>query len=1003
MNEQPDSNAGPLRPRDPVEFHATGNTIPGADHQTRTPSVKHSTAPDFWTILDLLARRWKWLAIGTILGCAAFLGLGWIVLVKPKFTATIQLLRYENPGTSESLKGTPLSTETFSGLIVSPDLLRRVGDQIRPPLPPEKLLKQMNVDPQPESDIVKVHFAFSNPTQAVDVANLYGAETVAFTRDLQARQAAEIANNYLKKQVAEMDADLAVLHQQFRGMPVSPQVTNKLAQVSSNLTALNENLTTRRPSPLAMKLSEKLQTSLAELSELTAKFTDAHPLVQQKRAQIESLNNQIASTFTNSDSASETKNYANVFNGGPQSFDPNLEIIQAKLRSLEDARIQMSTRQREAELYAENPPGNVRVFAPATLKTVETNHRRIKTGLLTIFGGCFGLGCSLGFLIFVEAFDNRLKTVDDVKRVTRLPVLTTLGDLDRMKEFAQTQWAFRTWTILQGRLSHSANHGLVCGITSSVEGEGRSTWIKLLAEAASMAGFRVLTIATQPSPVPEDQINQITEHTLDNPSEVDGFPDNNSETAVAANVLNTPSKVTEQLTDPNSQPIVHIPLPGWVWNLERRKQWRSALNQWRQIDNLVIFVELPPASVPEAVLLGSNLPNLIWLTESGIAEASETRTQLETLRHARCNLVGAVLNREQSKPVKRFFPRWVTCCILFALLGLFTSQAQTTNAPLPVEAPPGEAAEPGLAANPPATNLFFSAVNSPERAVWQKHLTLGAGDVLSFAFYGEPLLTRQEVAIAPDGRVSYLEAQDIMAAGLTVDELRTKMDEELGKYRRVARTVITPIAYHSKKYFVLGKVVQKGVYTLDRPTTVLEALARARGIEAGAVDNNTVDLADFSRSFLARGGKRISLDFEKLFANGDLSQNIQIEPNDYLYFPSAEIKQVYVLGEVSLPGPVTWQPDLTPIGAISSRGGFNVKAWKSRVLVVRGSLNNPETFAVDTLAILNGKAIDFRLQPKDIVYVTNRPWFRAEDLLDMATTAFIQSIISEWVDTIIAP
>src|SRR5207245_338407 len=104
----------------------------------------------------------------------------------------------------------------------------------------------------------------------------------------------------------------------------------------------------------------------------------------------------------------------------------------------------------------------------------------------------------------------------------------------------------------------------------------------------------------------------------------------------------------------------------------------------------------------------------------------------------------------------------------------------------------------------------------------------------------------------PDGRISYLEAQDVMAAGLTVDELRAKLDEELGKYRRVARTVITPIAYHSKKYFMLGKVVQKGVYTLDRPTTVLEALARARGVENGAVENNTVDLADFSRSFLAR-------------------------------------------------------------------------------------------------------------------------------------------------------
>jgi polysaccharide biosynthesis/export protein len=169
------------------------------------------------------------------------------------------------------------------------------------------------------------------------------------------------------------------------------------------------------------------------------------------------------------------------------------------------------------------------------------------------------------------------------------------------------------------------------------------------------------------------------------------------------------------------------------------------------------------------------------------------------------------------------------------------------------------------------------------------------------------------------------------------------------------------------------------------------------------LENNTIDLADFSRSFLIRGGKRISLDFEKLFQNGDLTQNIQIEPDDYLYFPSTDIKQVYVLGEVSLPGPVTFRPDLTAIGAVSARGGFNEKAYRSRVLVVRGSLNHPETFVVDTMAVVKGKALDFKLQPKDIVYVTYRPWFRAEDLLDLATTAFIQSIITEWVDTLVPP
>jgi protein involved in polysaccharide export with SLBB domain len=253
------------------------------------------------------------------------------------------------------------------------------------------------------------------------------------------------------------------------------------------------------------------------------------------------------------------------------------------------------------------------------------------------------------------------------------------------------------------------------------------------------------------------------------------------------------------------------------------------------------------------------------------------------------------------------------------------------------------------------------------------------------------------VAIGPDGRVSYLEAQDVLATGLTIDELRAKLDQELGNYRRAPRTLITPVAFKSKKYYMLGKVMTKGVYTLDGPLTVLEAIARAHGLENGLVDRNVIDLADFQRSFLVRGGKRMPLNFEKLFQDGDLTQNMAIEPDDYIYFPSTNVKEVYVVGEVRLPGPVIYNPALTIMAAISARAGYTDRAYKARVVVVRGSMNSPETFAVDTHAILDGKAPDFKLRPKDIIYVNSRPFILAEELADLAFTAFIQGAITAWV------
>jgi protein involved in polysaccharide export with SLBB domain/capsular polysaccharide biosynthesis protein len=1007
MNENFDENAGYSTPRDEGRFasrqKAPGATMNGNGH-ARPKSF------DVWTAVEILAHRWHWLVVCGILAAGAFFTLGWFY-VQPKFTAVTELLRYETPGTSDFLKTTPLSSQTFADLLAAPELMRRVGASVQPPLLADDLAKRVKIDPEEESDVVKVYLSASTPEEAVQMANLYGREATNYTSQLQAAQAAQVADTYLKQQVKQMDQDITELTAQFRGMPEASQASSNLTQVGASLNTLGQKPALSPQSAFMIsKLNEQLQTAVMQLNELTVKYTDAHPKVIAEKATIKELNAELAAATGSTNGAAA----AAVIQANGNVVQPDLEVIRARLRSLEDARVELDSRQREAQLYASDPPGIVRMFAPADLKTVHSAHRRLKIGLLTIFGGGLGMVFGLLLVLVLEVTDRRIRTADDIRRVTRLPLLTTLGNLREMKEHARTQWAFRTWTLLQGRLSRSQNHGLVCGVTSSAEGEGRSTCISMLAEAASLAGFRVLTIATRPSTSNMESPHELDEEALNNHSEMNANGNTAPNGALTSSVLTTPSQVTDKLTDPNARPVVHIPLPGWVWNLERRKQWRDALAHWRQIENLVIFVELPPASVPEAVLLGANLPNLLWLTDSGKADAAETRIQLETLRNAHCHLIGTVLNHEPSRPIKSYFPRWLSCLALFFVLGIGAVRAQT---PPPASPTPAVAPEANPEPTAPDTNTTlltepppdatsaetnehysFSVVSPSQRADWEKNLTLGPGDVLSFSLYGEPELTRSEIAIGPDGRVSYLEAQDVLASGLTVDGLRQRMDQALGKYRRSPRTIIIPVAYHSKKYYVLGKVVQRGVYTLDRPTTVLEALARAKGIESGQVDYDIVDVADLQRAFLMRKNKRIPIDFEKLFEDGDLSQNVQIEPGDYLYFPSTDVKQVYVLGEVALPGAVTYRPDLTVLSAISSRGGFDAAAFKSHVLVVRGSLNHPQTF-IAGLGTTSDNMHDFKLEPNDIVYVSWRPFYRGEELLDLAATAFVQAAVSGWTGT----
>lgn len=285
----------------------------------------------------------------------------------------------------------------------------------------------------------------------------------------------------------------------------------------------------------------------------------------------------------------------------------------------------------------------------------------------------------------------------------------------------------------------------------------------------------------------------------------------------------------------------------------------------------------------------------------------------------------------------------------------------------------------------------LSSGTHPKRAPWQERLTLGPGDLLNFTLFGSEEPGRQSVPIGPDGRVSFLQARDIVATGLTIEELRAKFDEELSTFYRSPRTIITPAGFRSKKFYMLGAVGGAGVYILNRPTTVIEAIAQAGGLSTGMVNFNTVEMTDLSRSFIMRKGERVAVDFERLFQHGDLSHNILIEPEDYLYFASAAETEIYVLGAVAGPGVYGYSRASTMITAITLSGGFAPKAWQSRVLVVRGSLNNPETFVVDTKEILAAKAPDFKLQPRDIVYVHERPWARAEELLETATRTFIRS------------
>jgi protein involved in polysaccharide export with SLBB domain len=281
---------------------------------------------------------------------------------------------------------------------------------------------------------------------------------------------------------------------------------------------------------------------------------------------------------------------------------------------------------------------------------------------------------------------------------------------------------------------------------------------------------------------------------------------------------------------------------------------------------------------------------------------------------------------------------------------------------------------------------------------WRQRYELGAGDVLNFAFYGRADLNRAGIRIAPDGTISYLQAQGVQLAGLSIDEARTAVEAKLSEHYKAPRIIITPAEIGSKRFTVLGKVVNRGVFTLERPMTLVEAVANAGGMETGLFERNTIELADLDRSFLSRHGQPMKINFRRLFLESDMKENVEIEPGDFIFIASNLSNDYYVFGAVRAPGVQGLTPGATVATALARRDGFEKAAWLERILVVRGSLDKPKVYVINFKKILAGQEKDFPLQPKDIVYVADSPWSKAEEILGLATGAFMTSATSAWLN-----
>ncbi len=249
----------------------------------------------------------------------------------------------------------------------------------------------------------------------------------------------------------------------------------------------------------------------------------------------------------------------------------------------------------------------------------------------------------------------------------------------------------------------------------------------------------------------------------------------------------------------------------------------------------------------------------------------------------------------------------------------------------------------------------------------EKDYTIGGKDVLQIVVFEEEDLSSKGIRVSNDGYITFPLVGRVRVEGLTAYQVEQKLTRLLAKDYLVNPQVSVHIQeYASKVINVLGAVKERGAIPLKGPSTLLEVLGRAGGVNIEEAGQNLTVLRLLPGK---RGVKNITINLDRLLKEGDLSQNITLQNKDTVFVPQAD--QIFVFGEVTKPGPYKLRArDVSVVEAITMAGGPTRLAASNRTRIVRVENGKERVIQVNVESIIKGdKNQDILLRPGDIIVI----------------------------------
>lgn len=259
----------------------------------------------------------------------------------------------------------------------------------------------------------------------------------------------------------------------------------------------------------------------------------------------------------------------------------------------------------------------------------------------------------------------------------------------------------------------------------------------------------------------------------------------------------------------------------------------------------------------------------------------------------------------------------------------------------------------------------------PQASVAPQGYTLGSGDRLKLDLFEVPEYSG-EYQVLSDGTLSLPRVGTVLVRGMTLEQATAEISRRYAQYVRRPYVTLSLLQAGAINIAIAGEVNRPGTYVIspeDAENRGVPTVTRVIQLAGGITQSANIREIQVRRYMPQQSGgiQEVKLNLWDLLQTGDINQDLPLQDRDTIYIPTAtaldpsevtelatasfspETMTVNVVGQVGQPGTITVPPN-TPLNqAIMAAGGFNTRARRSSVELIR--LNPDGTVARRTIDV----------------------------------------------------